>query len=187
MKLIVGLGNPTDKYKDNRHNVGFKVVDELISTLNAKSITKSSFKGELYKSPKTLLLKPTTFMNLSGESVRAVCSYYKIDTEDVIVVHDELDIDFGRIKLKRGGSSGGHNGLKSIDTHCDREYLRVRVGIGKPQNKDIIAHVLSDFNKDESLCLEKIIKKASSLAVELLENPLKDVQNSFSQKENLCS
>ena len=186
MKLIVGLGNPTDKYKDNRHNIGFKVVDELISTLNAKNITKSSFKGELYKSPKTLLLKPTTYMNLSGESVRAVCSYYKIDTEDVIVVHDELDIDFGRIKLKRGGSSGGHNGLKSIDAHCDKEYLRVRVGIGKPQNKDIIAHVLSDFNKDESKCLEKIIKKACFLALELLKNPLKDVQNNFSQKENLC-
>ena len=186
MNLIVGLGNPTDKYKNNRHNIGFMVVDKLISDLKAFDISKKDFKGKLYKSPKTLLLKPTTYMNLSGESVQAVCNYYKIDIEDVIVIHDELDIEFGRIKIKRGGSSGGHNGLKSIDKHCQNNYLRVRVGIGKPQNKDVIAHVLSDFSKDESECLEKLIDISAKLSLELLQNDLKDVQNSFSSKKNLC-
>jgi len=186
MKLIVGLGNPTDKYKNNRHNIGFMVVDKLISDLKAFDISKKEFKGELYKSPKTLLLKPQTYMNLSGESVGAVCRYYKIDIEDVIVVHDELDIEFGRVKIKRGGSSGGHNGLKSIDQHCDKDYLRVRAGIGKPEKKDVISHVLSDFSKEESECLQKVIDFSSKISIELLQNDLKDVQNSFSSKKSLC-
>ena len=186
MKLVVGLGNPTDKYRNNRHNIGFMVVDKLISDLKAFDISKKEFKGELYKSPKTLLLKPATYMNLSGESVQAVCHYYKIDVEDIVVIHDELDIEFGRVKIKRGGSSGGHNGLKSIDKHCDKEYLRVRVGIGKPQNKDVIAHVLSDFNKQESECLQKLIDFSAKLSLELLTNDLKVVQNSFSSKSSLC-
>ncbi len=187
MKLIVGLGNPTDKYKFNRHNIGFMVVDKLINDLKAHDISKSSFKGELYKSPKTLLLKPTTFMNLSGESVQAVCNYYKIDIEDVVVIHDELDIEFGRIKLKRGGSSGGHNGLKSIDTHCQNDYLRVRVGIGKPKEKDVVAHVLSDFNKEESACLDKLIETSAKISLSLLTDDLKVVQNSFPSKKSICS
>jgi len=186
MNLVVGLGNPTDKYKNNRHNIGFMVIDKLISNLKAFDISKKDFKGKLYKSPKTLLLKPTTYMNLSGESVQAVCNYYKIDIEDVIVVHDELDINFGRIKIKRGGSSGGHNGLKSIDKHCQNNYLRVRVGIGKPQNKDVIAYVLSDFSKDEGECLKKLIDVSAKLSLELLQNDLKCVQNSFSSKKSLC-
>ena len=186
MKLIVGLGNPTDKYRYNRHNIGFMVVDKLISNLKAFDISKSSFKGKLYKSKKTLLLKPTTFMNLSGESVQAVCNYYKINIEDVTVIHDELDIEFGRIKIKRGGSSGGHNGLKSIDKHCSNDYIRVRVGIGKPQDKDVIAHVLSDFSKEESECLEKLIEFSSKLSLSLLENDLHVVQNSFSSKKSIC-
>ena len=186
MKLIVGLGNPTDKYRFNRHNIGFMVVDKLIDDLKAFDISKSSFKGKLYKSKKTLLLKPTTFMNLSGESVQAVCNYYKINIEDVTVIHDELDIEFGRIKIKRGGSSGGHNGLKSIDKHCSNDYIRVRVGIGKPQDKDVIAHVLSDFSKEESECLEKLIEFSSKLSLSLLENDLQVVQNSFSSKKSIC-
>jgi len=186
MKLIVGLGNPTDKYKNNRHNIGFKVVDKLIDDLKANDISKPQFKGQLFKSPKTLLLKPTTYMNLSGESVRAVCDYYKIDIEDVVVVHDELDIEFGRVKIKRGGSSGGHNGLKSIDSHCENDYLRVRLGIGKPKEKDVIAHVLSDFSKDESECLPKLVEFGAKLSLALLKDDLKDVQNSFSAKKNLC-
>jgi PTH1 family peptidyl-tRNA hydrolase len=186
MTLIVGLGNPTDKYKNNRHNIGFMAVDRLLKSNSFTDISKSRFKGELYKKNSLLLLKPHTYMNLSGESVQAVCNYYKIDIEDVIVIHDELDISFGRIKIKRGGSSGGHNGLKSIDKHCQNNYLRVRVGIGKPQNKDVIAHVLSDFSKDESECLEKLIDISAKLSLELLQNDLKDVQNSFSSKKSLC-
>ncbi len=186
IKLLVGLGNPTQKYEKNRHNIGFMVIDKLIEEFGAIDISKSQFKGNLYKSSKALLLKPSTFMNLSGESVVQVCKYYKIDITDVIVICDELDIDFGRIKLKRGGSSGGHNGLKSIDKHCSNEYIRVRIGIGKPQNKDIIAHVLSDFNKEESKCLPKIIDFAKELSKELLTKELQEVQNSFSSKKSIC-
>ena len=186
MKLIVGLGNPTDKYRNNRHNIGFMVVDKLISDLKAHDISKKDFKGELYKSKNLLLLKPQTYMNLSGESVVKVCNYYKINIDDVIVIHDELDIDFGKIKLKKGGSSGGHNGIKSIDQHCTNDYLRVRLGIGKPENKDIIAHVLSDFSKDELDCLDKIIDLSSKIAIDLTSKELKEVQNSFSSKKSLC-
>ena len=187
MKLIVGLGNPTDKYKNNRHNIGFMVVDKLISNLQANDISKKAFKGELYKSSNILLLKPQTYMNLSGESVVRVCNYYKIEIDDVIVIHDELDIDFGKIKIKKGGSSGGHNGIKSIDKHCTNEYLRVRVGIGKPEYKDIIAHVLSDFSKEESECLDRVIEFASRLTLDLTKKDLKEVQNSFSSKKSVCT
>ncbi|HIO91101.1 MAG TPA: aminoacyl-tRNA hydrolase [Campylobacterales bacterium] len=187
MNLIVGLGNPTSKYKKNRHNIGFMVIDSLVDSLKANDISKKEFKGKLFKSPKTMLLKPDTFMNLSGESVLAVCSYYKIDIENIVVVHDELDIEFGRIKLKYAGSSGGHNGLKSIDKLVGNEYLRVRSGIGRPTaGKDISNYVLSDFSKDETLCLEKIINLSAEISLELLQNELKDVQNSFSSKKSIC-
>lgn len=187
MNLIVGLGNPTLKYEKNRHNIGFMVIDSLVDSLKANNISKKEFKGELFKSPKTLLLKPDTFMNLSGESVLAVCSYYKIDIEDVVVVHDELDIEFGRIKLKLSGSSGGHNGLKSIDKLVDNNYLRVRVGIGRPINgSDVSNYVLSDFSKDESSCLEKLINISADISCELLKSDLKDVQNSYSSKKSIC-
>ena len=186
MKLIVGLGNPTDKYRNNRHNIGFMVVDKLISDLKAYDISKKEFKGELYKSKNLLLLKPQTYMNLSGESVVEVCNYYKVNIDDVIVVHDELDIDFGKIKLKKGGSSGGHNGIKSIDKYCTNEYMRVRIGIGKPLDKNVIAHVLSDFSKEESKCLDKIIDIASNLTLDLVNKSLNEVQNSFSSKKSFC-
>jgi len=187
MNLVVGLGNPTAKYEKNRHNIGFMVIDSLVSSLKANNISKKEFKGELFKSPKTLLLKPDTFMNLSGESVLAVCSYYKIDIENIVVIHDELDIEFGRIKLKYAGSSGGHNGLKSIDKLVGNDYLRVRVGIGRPlRGKDVSNYVLSDFQKEEISCLEKLIGVSADISCELLKSELKDVQNRYSSKKSIC-
>ncbi len=186
MVLIVGLGNPAEKYQNNRHNVGFMVIDRLIETLKPTSIAKSAFKGELYKHRDLLLLKPTTYMNLSGESVQAVAHYYK--PERIIVIHDELDIDLGRIKLKHDGGHGGHNGLRSIDAHIGSDYDRIRIGISKPARKsEVISHVLSDFSKEERTCLAKVIDKAAELAMELARKELEEVRRHFSARQNLCS
>lgn len=185
MILLVGLGNPGTEYKNNRHNIGFMVIDKLVSDLKAVNITKSSFKGELYKTQNFLLLKPLTYMNLSGESVQAVASYYKI--EDVVVFHDELDISLGSIRIKNGGSSGGHNGLKSIDAHIGVNYDRVRLGIGRPEHKsDVTKHVLSNFSKEEIPCVVKVIERACEIAKEtpLLEN--KELIQKYVSKKSIC-
>ncbi len=186
MTLIVGLGNPTDKYRNNRHNIGFMVVDKLVNDLNAQNISKSTFKGTLFKKGNLLLLKPMTFMNLSGESVLAVSRYYK--PEHIIVVHDELDIELGRIKIKHGGSSGGHNGLKSIDTLIGNDYNRVRIGISRPPaGRDVIKHVLSDFTKEEWSCVNVVIDKAAEITLALTKNDLATAQNRYPAKTNYCA
>ena len=163
MKLIVGLGNPGKKYELNRHNVGFLVLDYLIDEFRASKIS-SKFKGELYKSDKYLFLKPTTYMNLSGESVVLVKDFYKIENDNIIVIHDDIDLALGALKFKKGGSSGGHNGLKSIDKYIGNDYWRIRVGVGRPERKeDVVNYVLSDFTKEELECIKKnfgLIKKA---------------------------
>ena len=163
MKLIVGLGNPGKKYELNRHNIGFLAVDYLIDEFKASKIS-SKFKGELFKAGEYLFLKPNTFMNLSGESVVLVKDFYKIDNEDIIVIHDDIDLKVGALKFKRGGSSGGHNGLKSIDQYIGNDYYRVRIGVGRPERKDeVVKYVLSDFSKEELDCIKKNfenIKKA---------------------------
>jgi len=185
MTLIVGLGNPTDKYKDNRHNVGFMVIDKLVDDLNATNITKASFKGFLFKSKNYLFLKPMTYMNLSGESVQLVDAYYKPDK--IIVIHDELDINFGEIRFKNGGGHGGHNGLRSIDANIGSDYDRVRIGIGRPEHKgDVSKHVLSDFSKEQSVCLKTIIEKSSEIVIDLTKEELKDVKQKHSSKQSYC-
>lgn len=172
MFLIVGLGNIGDKYKNNRHNIGFRVVDALISNLNAIKQSDKNFEGELYKSSQILLLKPSTYMNLSGKSVSAVKNFYKI--KDMLVIHDELDLPFGVIKFKFGGGSGGHNGLKSIDNLCANEYYRMRYGIGKPSAKEqVIDWVLGDFSKEEENDNIELIEYCMRVALEIakLQNP----------------
>lgn len=166
MFLIVGLGNIGDKYKNNRHNIGFRVVDALISNLNAIKQSDKNFEGELYKSSQILLLKPSTYMNLSGKSVSAVKNFYKI--KDMLVIHDELDLPFGVIKFKFGGGSGGHNGLKSIDNLCGNEYYRMRYGIGKPSTKEqVIDWVLGDFSKEEENDNIELIEYCMRVALEI--------------------
>ncbi len=181
MNLIVGLGNPEEKYKHNRHNVGFMVVDSLLDDLSCTSVNKSNFRGELFKCQDTLLLKPLTFMNLSGQSVRAVSDYFK--PEKIIVIHDDLDLPFGTLKFKFGGGNGGHNGLKSIDEHIGKEYLRVRIGIGKPNSRDmVISHVLSDFSKIQKENLGKIIQNAKDASIALLKESLSSISQKYSLK-----
>ncbi len=143
------------------------VIDSIVGDLNTTQINKPQFKGELYKSKDLLLLKPLTFMNLSGESVRAVYDYFK--PERVIVIHDDLDLKFGTLRFKLGGGHGGHNGLKSIDTHIGKDYYRVRVGIGKPDNKGKVAsYVLSDFSKKEQEFLDLVIENAKKASFSLI-------------------
>ncbi|TLD83204.1 aminoacyl-tRNA hydrolase [Helicobacter sp. MIT 11-5569] len=166
MFLIVGLGNPGQSYQNNRHNIGFKVLDCLIHTLNATKQSDKNFQGELYKSSQILLLKPTTFMNLSGESVQKVLRFYKIT--GFLVIHDELDLPFGSVKFKFGGSSGGHNGLKSIDSLCGNAYYRIRYGISKPATKEkVIDWVLQDFSSIEIEHNQILIPHCANAALEI--------------------
>jgi len=187
MTLVVGLGNPDLPYKNNRHNVGFRVIDTLVDNLSScEKISKTNFKGELYKAPSMLLLKPMTYMNLSGESVRAVSDYFKPD--DIIVIHDDLDLPFGTIRFKRGGGHGGHNGLRSIDAHLGAEYIRVRIGIGKPLHKSDVAHyVLSDFSACQREFLPQIILHVSKSIQALITSDLKEVALQYSLKDSHCT
>lgn len=186
MTLIVGLGNPDLQYKNNRHNVGFMVVDGLIDgQTSCEKITKTNFKGELFKAPSMLLLKPSTYMNLSGESVRAVSDYFKPD--HVIVIHDDLDLPFGTLRFKIGGGHGGHNGLRSIDAHIGVEYMRVRIGIGKPAHKsDVAKYVLSDFSACQRKFLPEILVHVTKSVQALLLHDLKEVSLQYSLKQTLC-
>ena len=160
MLLFVGLGNPTPNSQNNRHNIGFKVVD-FINQKFGLSKQKPKFKGLLTTGSicesKIYAIKPLTFMNNSGICIRELLEYFKIDSKDVIVFHDDLDIEFGKIKAKFGGSSAGHNGIASIDKFIGKDYSRVRIGIGKPDHKISISdYVLNDFNEEEIENLEKI-------------------------------
>ena len=185
MTLVVGLGNPTPAYKNSRHNVGFMVIDAILDNQNPTKINKAFFNGELYKISKTLFLKPLTFMNNSGESVVKVVNYY--DVKKIIVIHDDLEIPFGSFRIKSGGGNGGHNGLKSIDAHIGKDYIRVRIGISKPAFKDDISnYVLSDFSKSEKICLQKVLAQAKDAVGCLIEDKLVNCQSKYSTKKSIC-
>ena len=174
MKLIVGLGNPGKKYEHTRHNMGFDVLD-LFSDLASIDIDKESFKGLLGRgkvfNEDVILLKPQTYMNLSGESVQEVVHYFKISLEDIVVIYDDMDILPGKIRLRPNGSSGGHKGIQSIiDSLGTDNIKRIRVGIGKP-TYDTIDYVLSKPSKEEKEEIEEAIKEAAeALKIALKEN-----------------
>ena len=160
MILLVGLGNPTPDSQDNRHNIGFKIIDAINQKFGL-SKQKPKFKGLLttgnISNKKIYAIKPLTFMNNSGICIRELIEYFKINVDDVIVFHDDLDIDFGKIKTKLGGSAAGHNGIASIDKFIGKDYSRVRIGIGKPDLKIAASDfVLNNFNEDEKIELSKI-------------------------------
>ena len=162
MILLVGLGNPTPDSNDNRHNVGFKIIDSINRKFGLTK-QKPKFKGLLttgnIANKKVYAIKPLTFMNNSGICIRELIEYFKIDAEDVIVFHDDLDVDFAKIKVKFGGSSAGHNGIESIDKFIGKDYSRVRVGIGKPEKKiEVSDFVLTNFTEEEKVDLEKVIQ-----------------------------
>jgi PTH1 family peptidyl-tRNA hydrolase len=183
MTLFVGLGNPGSKYENTRHNIGFRVIDKLVDDSKARDISKISFEGILYRSSSTLFLKPTTFMNLSGKSLQVVKNFYKIQLDEIIVIHDDIDLPFGALRFKKGGGHGGHNGLKSIDSHITKEYLRVRIGVGKPEHKSQVAnYVLHDFNEDEEAILEKLVNHVAKACKALEFEELNEVKSKFSLK-----
>lgn len=180
MWLVVGLGNPGPEYENTRHNVGFMVVDALARRTRAGAFS-SRFKGLLtqctFAGETTQLLKPQTYMNLSGQAVQPVMAFFKIPLDNVIVVHDDLDLELGQIKLKRGGSSGGHNGLKSIDGLLGPNYLRVRAGIGHPRSKapegaarersGVVGHVLGGFKGKDAEEAQLLVEHCAD-AIEML-------------------
>lgn len=166
--LIAGLGNPGPKYAGNRHSVGFKVVDELARRWGAPSF-RDKFKGEFTKvavgGDDVVLLKPMTFMNLSGESVQAAMRFFKVPLDRVLSVHDELDLEFGVVRIKVGGGTAGHNGLRSIVEHCGGPgFVRCRVGIGRPNRGRPEGYVLSDFNSLERVELGMVLELAADMA-----------------------
>ena len=180
--LIVGLGNPGSVYEFTRHNIGFLVIDELIKRQNAHKNSSSSFQGDLFKFKNHFLLKPLTFMNLSGNSVVAVKKFYKID--EVVVIHDDLDLPFGTLRFKYAGGNGGHNGLKSTDEKISRDYVRVRMGIGKPEHKgEISSYVLGNFNEQEQKYLDEWIEKSCQAVEFLLEHSLEDTSSKYTVKK----
>ena len=183
MILFVGLGNPGSRYENNRHNIGFQVIDALVDRCEARNISKSAFQGELFKSNNLLFLKPSTYMNNSGKSVQAVKNFYKIEIENMVVIHDDLDLPFGALRFKKGGGDGGHNGLKSIDAFVGKDYIRVRMGIGKPLHKSQVAdYVLSDFTEDENSRLEKWIEHTADACMAITHEELEFVKSRFSLK-----
>lgn len=173
MFLVVGLGNPGGEYARNRHNIGFMAADELVRR-HSFGPWRSKFQGELAEGniggDKVLVLKPMTYMNLSGQSVAAAARFLKVPVEDVVVIHDELDLAPGRLRVKRGGGAGGHNGLKSIDQYLGQNYRRIRLGIGHPGDKDRVSgYVLHDFAKTEQAWLDPLIDAVADAFALLLK------------------
>ena len=154
MKVIVGLGNPTDQYKGTRHNVGYMAIDR-IAEANRINMNQHKFKAMVGSGfiggSKVLLVKPLTYMNLSGESLRPIMDFYKLEPEDFIIIHDDIDLDVGRLRIRKKGSAGGHNGLKSIISHLgSMDFPRVKIGVGeKPKGYDLADYVLGHFTKEE--------------------------------------
>lgn len=177
MKLIVGLGNPGKEYEKTRHNIGFMLIDELKKDFTLENSTK--FKGELYKKASLLLLKPHTYMNLSGQSVKAVADFYK--PERIIVIHDDIALNFGALRFKIGGSSGGHNGLKSIDSLIGVDYERMRMGVGKP-TFNTVDFVLGRFSKEEEEALPDFLEHSKKILLELLTSDISTISQKYSRK-----
>lgn len=162
MLLIAGLGNPGPRYAKQRHNIGFMAAD-AIARRQSFSGWSSKFKAQIAEGSigdeKILLIKPQTFMNLSGEAVGQALRFYKLTTSDLIVIYDELDLQPGKVRIKTGGGSGGHNGIKSIDAHCGKDYRRLRLGIGHPGHKERVnTHVLGDFAKSDRQWLDPLLE-----------------------------
>ncbi|MED3354988.1 aminoacyl-tRNA hydrolase [Bacillus thuringiensis] len=184
MKLIVGLGNPGREYELTRHNIGFMAIDELAKRWNI-SLNEQKFKGVFgagfVNGEKVILLKPLTYMNLSGESIRPLMDYYKIDVEDFVVMYDDLDIPVGKLRLRMKGSAGGHNGVKSTISHLGtQEFQRIRMGIDCPKNgMKVVDYVLGRFTSEEIPDVNHSIEKAADACEEWLNKPFLQIMNTF--------
>jgi PTH1 family peptidyl-tRNA hydrolase len=190
--LIVGLGNPGAKYAQNRHNIGFMVIDEIASRCRAESF-RDKFGGQVaqaeFATQKVTLLKPMEYMNLSGHAVQRTSAFHKVEPKHVIVVHDEIDLPMGRLKLKVGGGHGGHNGIRSIVQELgSADFARVRCGVGRPgapggAGKAVADHVLSDFGKADKIEAEILIKEAADAVESMIKQGPQLAMNRFNTKQ----
>ncbi len=182
MYLIVGLGNPEKEYGNTRHNVGFDAINEL-ARINKIEINKNKFKGlygqGIMENEKVILLKPQTYMNLSGESIQEIMHFYKIPVERLIVIYDDIDIEEGVVKIRKNGGPGTHNGMKSvIQMIGTQNFARIRIGIGKPEDKDrLIEHVIGKISKESAEILEKAVLKSSEAIIEILKTNIEKAMN----------
>lgn len=187
--LIVGLGNPGAKYENTRHNIGFKAIDDIASKFNTEIKRKgySSLYEEInYSENKLYLIKPETFMNRSGRAVHEIKSFFKIPTENLIIIYDELDIPLGSLKIKFGGGAAGHNGIRSILSSLGEDgFARIRFGIGKPlQRENTVNHVLSKFAEDEKQIVDDMITTVYKAVIEIIENGVSSAMNKFNNNNN---
>jgi PTH1 family peptidyl-tRNA hydrolase len=186
MRLVVGLGNPGPKYARNRHNVGFMAAERLAERLSAGAF-REKFKGAYAKvehaSGEVIVLKPLTYMNLSGESVQPAMRFFKVPVDDLIVLHDELDHDFGVVRIKVGGGTAGHNGLRSIVQHAGSpDFIRIRIGIGRPPSGTVEGYVLSDFGASERAEVPDVVERACDAVLAVLSDGAKLAMNAFNQR-----
>lgn len=182
MYLVVGLGNPGDEYRNTRHNVGFDIIDLLSEKYNIK-ISRIKFKGVygegIIEGEKVILLKPQTYMNLSGESIRELISFYKIPHDKIIVIYDDISLEVGRLRIRSKGSAGGHNGIKSIIAQlATDEFPRIKVGVGQP-NSDMVKHVLGRFSKEDRDKVEKTFEAASKAVETIISDNVDEAMNKF--------
>ncbi len=187
MIIIIGLGNPGKEYAGTKHNVGFEVIDKLAYDYNI-NVNKAKHKGVIgegiIKEKKVVLLKPLTYMNLSGESIKQAINWYKATNTDIIVIYDDIDLNMGEIRIRERGSAGGHNGMKNIIQHLNTdEFTRIRVGIGKkPKDFDLADYVLNKFSKEEIPTIIEGITKATDAIETILSSNISTAMNKYNKK-----
>ena len=182
--LLIGLGNPGREYRDNRHNVGFMLIDRLILRLNARGLkvqSKAIVTTATYEDRKLILAKPQTYMNLSGQSAQGLLNFYKLPMENMLVAHDDLDLPFGTIRIRPGGGPGGQKGMAStIERLGTKDFPRLRIGIGRPPGRmDPAAYVLQDFSRDEMKTLSEIVDRAAEAALTFVVDGLNKAMNKY--------
>lgn len=185
MKLIVGLGNPGTKYANTRHNVGFMFLDKLAEEKKVGFQLEKKLKSEIasfmFNGEKIILIKPQTFMNLSGEAVRAVKDFYRVEVEDILVIYDDLDLPTGKLRIRKSGSAGGHNGMANIMLHLGvNEVKRLRIGIDKSEKIEVVDYVLGQFQTDEKIAIALVLDRA----VDMIETFLTSSFDQFMNRHN---
>lgn len=186
MKLIVGLGNPGKKYEKTLHNAGFLAVDALLSKYNL-TLDKEMFHGQYVKTKirgeEVIVVKPQTFMNLSGECIGKMCRYFKIEPEDVFVMYDDMEIRFGQLRIRGNGSSGGHNGIKSLIQHLGTQtFPRIKIGVGRPKSeKSVISHVLAQFSAEQEKHLPIILEATVGAVEYFIDEDMKTAMNMYNK------
>ncbi|MCZ6566617.1 MAG: aminoacyl-tRNA hydrolase [Gammaproteobacteria bacterium] len=188
IRLIAGLGNPGEKHQETRHNAGFWFVDALANRQNVMFKHEAKFKGEVaffaFQSEKIWLLKPLTYMNASGESLRPFADFYKISSEQILVAHDEIDLTNGDAKIKWSGGHGGHNGLRSIFSHLSKDFWRLRLGVGHPGEKnEVVNYVLKKTSRQDRAAIDTAIDKSLMVLDELLQGKMEVAMKSLHTKE----